>query len=603
MQVPVQPVEEKRSRSGDLFWALALVLALCTALVICARLPFFWALPELERAVCVGILALLLTPPIGLAVLRVWNRLSKAQSRKALIFLLVLVIAGSTIGALIHWPVRFPNTLHQIEVSYAGPAGTNVRVIEIRDGSGNAVSASDVQLYGNWSMYGNTFAAQGGQKASLAYQYYGPDEGSAQVLFERSPTAGTVQVRIDRTRQNINLYADSVDFAVAEAPLLGKSKTGSVLYLVWLVTLGLTLPVIVMAVTTTKPFTAPLAESAAAMFNGAQAVRHLVFVVVILLLLVQPLRGVVSFNSLEKSFWGRENLLRAFSEFRFGTLGDKIFTSVLVGKDSWLMFTGELSLDDFQNTQPLKDAHLELIRAKLDTLEERLSERGIKLLVVVPPNKNTVYSEMMPDYIPVIGDKSRLDQVIAYQQEHGNVQILDLRPALLDAKEKQAVYYSTDTHWNPYGAYIGYREILNTLRSDFPALRPHPIEEYQYVSRGASSGDTGTKLGQIRIAEEQFTLKPLYKRPTLSRWETTAKWSASILTTAQSDTTLPRLVMYRDSFAVELIPFLSDHFERAVYVLHFQVDENFIYSEQPDVVIIEITERYISSLSDLPIQP
>jgi hypothetical protein len=64
------------------------------------------------------------------------------------------------------------------------------------------------------------------------------------------------------------------------------------------------------------------------------------------------------------------------------------------------------------------------------------------------------------------------------------VTVIDLRPALRDAKSSSLVYYKTDSHWNTRGAYAAYREILRVLKSEFPevsakaweSLRPKPVE-------------------------------------------------------------------------------------------------------------------------------
>lgn len=59
---------------------------------------------------------------------------------------------------------------------------------------------------------------------------------------------------------------------------------------------------------------------------------------------------------------------------------------------------------------------------------------------------------------------------------------------------------------------------------------------------------------------------------------------------------LPRAVMFRDSFASSMIPFLSEHFRRIVY--EWQGPNQFNYAlverEKPDVVIQEMVERKLS---------
>jgi hypothetical protein len=57
---------------------------------------------------------------------------------------------------------------------------------------------------------------------------------------------------------------------------------------------------------------------------------------------------------------------------------------------------------------------------------------------------------------------------------------------------------------------------------------------------------------------------------------------------------LPRLVMFHDSFGLRLIRFLSEHFSRSVYVEARDVKRLTVEWEQPDVVILEVCERYLA---------
>ena len=50
-----------------------------------------------------------------------------------------------------------------------------------------------------------------------------------------------------------------------------------------------------------------------------------------------------------------------------------------------------------------------------------LAERGIKYLVVVAPNKNTVYPEMLPGGFEKATDDSQLDQLLRYIKKNSIV--------------------------------------------------------------------------------------------------------------------------------------------------------------------------------------
>ena len=63
------------------------------------------------------------------------------------------------------------------------------------------------------------------------------------------------------------------------------------------------------------------------------------------------------------------------------------------------------------------------------------------------------------------------------------------------------------------------------------------------------------------------------------------------LVTEIPNSSLPKLLMFRDSYANALIPFLSEHFRRAVYLWQYEIDPDLVAAEQPDIVIHEWAGR------------
>ena len=67
------------------------------------------------------------------------------------------------------------------------------------------------------------------------------------------------------------------------------------------------------------------------------------------------------------------------------------------------------------------------------------------------------------------------------------------------------------------------------------------------------------------------------------------------------DASLPRAVMFQDSFGHALRPFLSEHFQRAFYSWQVLFDPAVIEGERPGVVLQELVER--SLMEDFPPDP
>ena len=65
------------------------------------------------------------------------------------------------------------------------------------------------------------------------------------------------------------------------------------------------------------------------------------------------------------------------------------------------------------------------------------------------------------------------------------------------------------------------------------------------------------------------------------------------LVTEIPGSSLPRAVIFRDSFVSRLVPFLSEHFGRAVYLWQNDFDADVVARERADVVIQEIVGRHL----------
>lgn len=288
----------------------------------------------------------------------------------------------------------------------------------------------------------------------------------------------------------------------------------------------------------------------------------------------------------------------SYLNIRREVLKERVFDKTLIGKERWLIYTDEGSIDDYQHINAFSEADLQRLQQALDTLNADLHQKGIKFLVVIPPNKNTIYPEYVLDEIPVVAAPSRYDQLMDYMRQHGETQILDLRPALLEARKTRVVYFAKDTHWNDHGAIIAYQEILQALHADFPVLEPHPLSDFKQTTQTGVELDLAQTIIAPDLVTDDIVLTPLYVSNTTY---VQTKYSHRRLTIGTNpNTLLPKAVIYHDSFFNRLIPLIGDHFQKTVFVPINSPPEvwnfSWIDSEKPDIVILEFTERYIDQI-------
>lgn len=573
-------------------------------LALASRLERFWYLSRWPRLTLFVFGALMCSLLVAMVLFAAWRYLSSPPRVRKWIWLGLAFILGIGVRLAVGLPAPSIPFLYTLEITTGGSVGHGpVKFLELHDPSGRLIPSADFKVEGAWQRTPQGFTTQGNQPAILHYSFYAAAKGQLQLLFEEQAQGSQVLLRINGQEQQVNLGGSAGGQRIVELSFLKLSRWDLPVAVADWVLLGLVLPLFLFVAPFylstgfrwVRPQTAAAGQWLAARLNYQAAV-----IVIFVALLLLPLQGYKGdWQAFEGNFWGFRPLWQIDTLIRYRVFRDRVFGSVLAGQNNWLVYTGENSLDDFQRTIPYTDEQLFQIQQGVDGMTRFLQQKGITFLVVVAPNKNTIYPEYMPRQIQVIGKQSRLDQVIAYQQQHGQAQILDLRPALLQARQERPVFYETDTHWNPYGAYAGYVQVINSLQKEFPNLKPHALNEYRYTIDAVKRGDLASNWLQSASEEPFFLLDPVFER-NVSRFELLQERVLYSFRYNDSASGMPRAVVYHDSFMAWLSPFLSDHFSKAVYIWSGQIDEQYIDSEKPDIVIFECTERYLDYLLNLP---
>ena len=300
----------------------------------------------------------------------------------------------------------------------------------------------------------------------------------------------------------------------------------------------------------------------------------------------------------------RHQMVQLHTWLRYYLLHESPIHDVSLGKDDWLFFEFMDNTANFMGRRPLHDDEMQRWRDVLVRRRDALARRGIPFLFVVVPDKQAIYPEHLPHDSNRPG-RTRLDQLLDYLAEHSDLEVLDLRPALLHAKEEGEVFLRYDSHWSDRGAQVGCTEIVRKLSQWFPNLQPWPLSDFAPVLLENPEGDLAQMIGMpspvIHPAEILVPLRP--RRATVCevppipdsphRW---AALSVAKRATACADPSLPRAVIFNDSFHLALQPFLSEHFQYAVYVWQQTVQFPIVDQVKPDIVIQEMCERFLCGM-------
>jgi len=265
---------------------------------------------------------------------------------------------------------------------------------------------------------------------------------------------------------------------------------------------------------------------------------------------------------------GRSRLLTA--------IGETGSQQVVAGKDGFLFFAE--TLPDFQGGG-MADEETTALAEKLLALRQALAAEGRELIVLIAPNKNAIYPEMMPVHI-LPAETDGLARVNAALAEAG-LNVLDARAILLAGKAQGLLYFRGDSHWNARGARLVYQELMNMTGTSAPAYAEAPLREGQ-------AGDL-TLLCQPGTSPMEADAEPELRRVYRTQRPMRSLNDARIQTSCET-TSLSMLVV-RDSFGAGLFPYLANTAGKLVFSRSDEDVARQAATADADWVVVEVVQR------------
>lgn len=326
-------------------------------------------------------------------------------------------------------------------------------------------------------------------------------------------------------------------------------------------------------------------------------------------------------------FRGRAEILRAYNTCNYFIMRKVDNNMAFKGEDNWLFYKGEESIINFQNRKLYSDEQLTKIRDIINMRKKYLKKYGIDYYIMIVPDKNRVYGEYYPKCIHKLSDYSRGEQLVAYLKEN-NIDVIYPLKELTSAKETGIIYYKYDTHWNTYGAFIGYEEMMYFLsmnynnidkleRNDFyvdniPEYQTDYLDKKGIVNNEKIIGNKGD--GDLHRMLYSLTYDENIPSEPILNMEKKKEYNFKIVeykdnlgvggihTTNQKARNRMKLLMLRDSFSMAMMPYIAESFSDVEFI--WSHDFNLYFDDiirlHPDLVIQEIGERGINCLLQEP---
>lgn len=285
---------------------------------------------------------------------------------------------------------------------------------------------------------------------------------------------------------------------------------------------------------------------------------------------------------------------------------------VLVGTDGWLFLKGGSNrLISFYQKPDTFDTNL--VNAWLNLLRNRynLLKKGkcIEYLHLFVPNKLSVYPEYAGiklncfDGHPICV----LMKSLSKEKEWNTVfrkSIINPLSFYQQKKKEYLLYWKTDTHWTFWGCYWAY-----TLLCEKLGIPPN----YDLMNRNFGEAEIILDLGSKTIppvkekARFYHTIKDskriyanklvLYKENNKLENDIGLHVGSHVIYENHKAPNAKKVILFGDSFSEYrphlLTGLLAETFKEVHFIWSTSIDFNYVWSQQPDIVITEIVERFM----------
>ncbi|GAB6167780.1 hypothetical protein JCM1393_02400 [Clostridium carnis] len=247
--------------------------------------------------------------------------------------------------------------------------------------------------------------------------------------------------------------------------------------------------------------------------------------------------------------------IKSRSEYLLGKIENN---NIIYGKDGFL-FDKVTRFDEKR-----VDTNINAINELVNSIDTRVS-------VILVPNSSEIYKEKLPVESPVINQEEEID--IIYNKLK-NCNKINLINTMKENKDKY-IYYKTDHHWTSYGAYLAYKEYINFLMES-----PVKLEKFNevkldnfygtYFSKAKPFNSLGDKLTFYEIDNLTMSVGENNYDGIYDYSKVNIRDKYSIFLRGNNPLSIirnkglsngKRILIFKDSYANSLVPFLTQNFE------------------------------------------
>ena len=261
----------------------------------------------------------------------------------------------------------------------------------------------------------------------------------------------------------------------------------------------------------------------------------------------------------------------------------------LKGRDGFLFHRDHDALDQLTASLVLRRRQIDVWISALRGRQAWCDAHGSALRFLIIPEKHVVYEDKLPRLVRVSPQRAAM-QLLGALDSDLSARTLYPMDALRAASRVKPTFFKTDTHWNSYGAFVAYQALVASLRAE---VALETVQEGDLVWKERPYvGDLGVRFTRER-GETMATPEPTATYRLTFQNHNFSRGAVHVYENERRD--LPTCVLFRDSFANFLIPYLMRGFSRLVAVSSLSCHYDLLDQEKPDVVLFVVIERFLAT--------
>ncbi|HUN22501.1 MAG TPA: hypothetical protein PK299_05130 [Anaerolineales bacterium] len=281
-----------------------------------------------------------------------------------------------------------------------------------------------------------------------------------------------------------------------------------------------------------------------------------------------------------------------FSRAERRSSGIDLKGQVVIGKDGWFFSNVDHAMENYRGAITITPEEMQRLVQRFVERKAYFESQGIAYYLIIPPDKELIYPEYIPERYQVLQENHTLFDQLAVELQRNGILLWDMRPALIDAKATSTVYMKTDTHWSDWGGYVGYQQMIAALNRQFPEIETVPHERFTQSIIHISEGDMAVLLGLFGIIRED---KEIWKLDQPCAQQQPYPWGGDDKSFYyRCETGKHKVVIFADSFIVAPRQGLTESFQETVILRKWYdptIAEQLVKDFQPTIVIDQIVGR------------